>query len=230
MLGIKGVLIDFGDTLAYIDKKEDQRYREEIRSILTKHGCELPFERVSQALDDNYRGSTKGEVKTLQEFWTLFLGKLSVPQKPKLIEKLVEVRRRRYVATTFRLYDAAIEVLHNLKQKYRLALVSNCAIGLSDVLEALGLNCFFEAVILSYQVGVLKPDRRIYQEALGKLRLEPEECVFISDEIGDLEGAKEVGLKTVLVRQGERTTHKARDPNFEPDFQFNSISEIIEFL
>ena len=46
----------------------------------------------------------------------------------------------------------------------------------------------------------------------------------------DLEGAREVGLKTILVRQGEHTTHNAKDPNFKPEFQCNKISEILNFL
>ena len=75
-----------------------------------------------------------------------------------------------------------------------------------------------------------KPDRRIYLEALQRLKLRPEECVFVSDAISDLEGAREVGLKTILIRQGEYTAHGAKDPNFKPDFQCKHISEIIDYL
>ena len=75
-----------------------------------------------------------------------------------------------------------------------------------------------------------KPDRRIYLEALKRIRLKPDECVFVSDEISDLEGAREVGLKTILVHQGPNTLQKAKDPNFKPDFQCNHISEITGLL
>ena len=83
---------------------------------------------------------------------------------------------------------------------------------------------------MSYEVGVKKPDRRIYLKALQRLKLRPEECVFVSDAISDLEGAREVGLKTILINQGEYTTYEAKDPSFKPDFQYKQISEIMEYL
>jgi FMN phosphatase YigB (HAD superfamily) len=70
----------------------------------------------------------------------------------------------------------------------------------------------------------------MYLEALGCLGLEAYDCVFVADEISDLEGAREIGLRTMLVRQGPDTFHEARDVNFEPDFQINRISEITDFL
>jgi len=229
MSHLKGVLIDFGGTLAHFDEEDDRRFREEIDSLLADHGHQKTLDKVTEALYDGYRGSTKGEVRDLDEFWTIFLKNLNIPENPMLVRQLKRMQKD-HAATNFQLYDGAISVLSVLRQKYRLALVSNCAIGLSDVVEGLGLTGFFDAVVLSYEVGVRKPDRRIYLEALRKLRLKPEECVFVADEISDLEGAREVGLKTLLVRQSDRTTDEARDLNFKPDFQCNSISEVTRFF
>jgi len=226
---LKGVLMDFGYTLAYIDEEEDMRYREEIVTVLKKYGYNKILNDLSPLLDNAYRSSTKGEIKDMYEFWKLLLKDMGIPEKSLLIQKLEEYRKR-YVGKTIRLYDNVIPVLSNLKRRYRLALVSNCAIGLSDVVKALDLNRFFDCVILSYEVGVRKPDRRIYLEALRRLELEPKECIFVADEISDLEGAREVGLKTLLVRQGPHTTHESKDQNFKLDFQCNNISEIIKFL
>ena len=94
---------------------------------------------------------------------------------------------------------------------------------------------FFECIVLSYEVGVRKPDKRIYVEALQRLKLRPEECVFVSDAISDLEGARKLGLKTILIRQREYPFSfvregKAKDANFEPDFKCKHISQIIKCL
>jgi HAD superfamily hydrolase (TIGR01509 family) len=226
---LKGVLIDFGGTIAKTDEEDDRRFIEEIVSVLKGYGHEKTPDEVARTLHNGYRGSTKGEVRDLEEFWNLFSRNLSIPENPKLARELTGLQRG-HLATVCQLYDGAIPVLSVLKRKYELALVSNCAIGLSDVIEALGLSHFFKAVVLSYEVGVRKPDRRIYLEALLRLRLNPDKCVFVADEISDLEGAREVGLKTILVRQSEMTLNNAKDPNFRPDFQCNRISEILEFL
>jgi FMN phosphatase YigB (HAD superfamily) len=56
------------------------------------------------------------------------------------------------------LYDGVLSVLSALKAKYKLALVSNCRVGLAEVIDAVGLTPFFTSLVLSYQVGVGKPD------------------------------------------------------------------------
>jgi len=98
------------------------------------------------------------------------------------------------------------------------------------VIEALGLNRFFESVILSYEVGAKKPETRIYLTALRTLKLKPEECIFVADEISDLEGARKIGLKTILVRQGPHTQHENKDPTFKPDYECSNIRELLKFL
>jgi len=154
---------------------------------------------------------------------------LNLPRNTHLIRELDEFRRHNY-STIFRLYEESIDVLSRLSAKYKVILVSNCAVGLADALEVLGIANFFENTVLSYEFGVRKPDPRIYVEALRKSKLKPYECVFVSDEISDLEEASEAGLKTILVHQGLHTTCDAKNPNFKPDFECNMISEITQYL
>jgi putative hydrolase of the HAD superfamily len=99
-----------------------------------------------------------------------------------------------------------------------------------EEINNLGLTRFFEHMSLSYEVGVRKPGKRIYLDAIGALRVEGNECVFVADEISDLEGAKPLGMKTVLVRQGPSTYEDAEDINFKPDVECDKISEITRFL
>jgi FMN phosphatase YigB (HAD superfamily) len=85
-------------------------------------------------------------------------------------------------------------------------------------------------LILPYEVALRKPDKRIYVEALKAVNLSANECIFVADEISDLEGARELGMKTLLVRQGSNTYCEAKDLNFKPDFQCSHFSEIVRFL
>jgi putative hydrolase of the HAD superfamily len=130
----------------------------------------------------------------------------------------------------WKLYPEVLETLTALKEKYQLALVSNCGLGTDKTIHALGLTGFFSCIILSYQVGVRKPDKRMYLKALKCLGLKAEECVFVADEISDLEGAREIGLETILVQQGLSTLKDAKNTTFEPDFQVNQISEVTKIL
>jgi HAD superfamily hydrolase (TIGR01509 family) len=229
-LNLKGVLIDFGDTLTYIDKDGSRKYTEALLSILHKFSYQGNLDDLASGFDDAIGNSMKGELKNLQEFWNMFLENLGIHKKSEVLIEELEKARNRFSTTVFKLYNGAHKVLVTLQKKYRLALVSNCAIGTSDVIKNLGLVGYFDCITLSYEVGIRKPDKRIYLDALEFLKLEPHECIFVADEISDLEGAREVGMKTLLVRQGPYTTHETKDPNFKPDFECACILEITRFL
>lgn len=228
-MNFKGVLIDFGNTLAYIDKMGNRKYHEALLPKVRKFGYKGDLKELTRQLDDVIWNSMKGEFTDIRKFWEQFIQNLGISIMPAIVDSLENIRSH-HSSTIFNLYDGAHSVLADLQSKYRLALVSNCAIGTSDVIKALGLTSFFKCIILSYEVGVRKPHRHMYLEALRCLGLEPNECVFVADEISDLEGAKEVGMKTILVRQGLHTFHDAKDPDFQPDFRCNNITKITRFL
>jgi putative hydrolase of the HAD superfamily len=225
----KGVLIDFGGTLAYIDEVEFKEYEKALVAALKKNGYERRLEDLASILAGIYLKSSKGELKTPKEFWNLMLAKLKIPEQSGLPDIMQGVRNN-HETTMWKLYDEASATLSILKKKYKLALVSNCAVGTDKVIRSLGLADFFDCITLSYQVGVRKPDKRLYLEALRSLGLEANESVFVADEISDLEGAREIGLKTILVLQGHNTFQEAKDLNFKPDFQITQISEITKIL
>ena len=225
----KGVLIDFGGTLAYLDEVENRRYEEALVSMLEKQGYIRGLKDVSSVLADIYVSSTQGEQKTPEEFWSIVLRRLDVPARQDLIIELEAVRNS-HVPYIWKPYNGVFSALAALRKKYNLALVSNCAAGTDKLIDSLGLADFFSCMILSYQIGVRKPDRRMYVEALSCLKLEAHECIFVADEISDLEGAREIGLKTMLVRQGTDTFQGAKDINFKPEFEISQISEITRHL
>ena len=228
-LPLKGVLIDFGSTLAYLDDAENRRYEKALVSTLSKYGYKRHLKDLDSVLACIYVSSTKGELKDLQEFWSLVLRKLRITEHPELVEDMETVRSN-HAAAAWKLYDRVPSTLFSLQKKYKLALVSNCALGTDKVIDSLGLAGFFGCIVLSYRVGVRKPDRRIYLEALRCLGLEAHECVFVADEISDLEGARDIGLKTMLIRQGPDTFKEAKDPNFKPNFECNRIADVTDFL
>jgi len=225
----KRVLIDFGGTLAYLDEAKDREYGEALIATMKRYGYIRRLEDLTSVLANVYVNSTKGELKTPREFWSLVLTKLNIPEHPELWDNL-QVVRNNHATIMWKLYDEVPTTLRALEKKYKLALVSNCAVGTDKLIRSLGLDDFFDCIILSYQVGVRKPHSRMYLEALECLGLRAEDCVFVADEISDLEGAREIGLKTMLVLQGQSIFQEAKDLNFRPEFQISQISEVARFL
>jgi putative hydrolase of the HAD superfamily len=110
----------------------------------------------------------------------------------------------------------------------RLAVVSNAASPSERVLDTLGLRAATDAVVMSYSLGVLKPDPRIYRAALAAVGVTPAQAVFVGDGAdGELGGAKRLGISTVLVERGLPHTEAARA---DADFRCRDLSEVAVLL
>ncbi|MCI8388881.1 MAG: HAD family hydrolase [Clostridiales bacterium] len=83
----------------------------------------------------------------------------------------------------------------------RLAIISNCSSEEVTVIKQSKLYEYFEQVILSYEVGIQKPDKCIYEKTADLLSIAPEECIFAGDGgSNELEGAMSAGMKAVQVK------------------------------
>ena len=92
--------------------------------------------------------------------------------------------------------ENVLQMLSALKQQgLKLCLCSNCSADEVEGLLSSSLHPLFDAVILSYQVGLAKPDRQIYLHCAETLSVLPEECLFVGDGGSrELHGAKEAGM------------------------------------
>lgn len=228
-INVKAVLLDFGGTLAYSHLSTWNKYEKNLMATLRNHGHPMTLSQLRGALDKLYIGNTQGEFKTYLQYWTTFIKQKNMPPQTNLVNDLEAVRKQT-ISNLYRLYNRVIPTLSELHEKYRLALVSNCSIDTREEINNLGLAKFFEHLSLSYEVGVRKPDKRIYLDTLEALTLQGHECIFVADEISDLEGARPLKMKTLLVRQGSSTYKEAKDPNFKPDAECKRIFEITRFL
>jgi putative hydrolase of the HAD superfamily len=104
-------------------------------------------------------------------------------------------------AIRFRAYPEVPDVLARLREGgARLAVVSNWDVSLHDVLERTGLRPLVDAVVISAELGVAKPDPAIFRAALDRLGAAAEGAVHVGDSLEhDVAGARAAGLEAVLV-------------------------------
>lgn len=102
-----------------------------------------------------------------------------------------------------------VELLRKLATQYRLFLLSNTSsihiTQVNKILEAstgvAQLEDLFETVFLSYEMGLMKPDSRIYQEVLDKAGLKAEETLFLDDNADNIRSAAQLGIETIHVQK-----------------------------
>lgn len=98
-------------------------------------------------------------------------------------------------------YDQPGPTLERLKREgYRIALVSNYAHTgvLHDALTRLGIRQHFDALVVSIDVGYLKPHARMFDAACDALGVAREDAVMVGNDLTcDVSGAKKAGLRTI---------------------------------
>ena len=117
---------------------------------------------------------------------------------------------------TIELNDGFLEFISTVKEKYKLAIISNDSSRWSKYLrEKFDINKYFDVISISGDMKMQKPDERIFQITIEKLGVPAEECLYIDDREGNLNAAAKLGMQTVMLN-GRNTTYEG---NIANDFQ-----------
>ena len=126
-----------------------------------------------------------------------------------------------------RLYPDTLATLTLLRDRgYRLGAITNRALGgepFRRQLRHIGLFDYFEVISISSEVGWRKPHRAIFSHALDGLAVEPGASVMVGDRLEtDVKGAREMGMTTVLMRNGASRS----EVRVRPDFNIDRLSQL----
>lgn len=98
----------------------------------------------------------------------------------------------------FKRNEDVFSLIDQLKLKYKLAIVSNANAVEARTVQALSIYKQFDVVVLSYKIGARKPHPRIYQTALNRLQVKPDEIVFIDNASENVDEANKLGMKGIV--------------------------------
>ena len=112
-------------------------------------------------------------------------------------------------------------------RKHPMAVVTNGSKSQRDKIEALEASRYFEAVLISGEVGIAKPDPRIFRQALSRLNAAPGRSVFVGDSLEhDIAGAGNAGMMTVYIKKG-----KAEDTDYAAcDLVVSDLRELSDLV
>jgi putative hydrolase of the HAD superfamily len=114
---------------------------------------------------------------------------------------------------SIRLFDDVLPVVEQLRSGgIPVAVISNCDHATRPVVDALGLPSHFDAMVLSCEVGSLKPEPAIFVEALRRLEVTAADSVFVDDQAAYLDGAAALGIRTFrMARPGSSDATEGGD-------------------
>jgi 2-haloacid dehalogenase len=121
------------------------------------------------------------------------------------------------------------EVLKDLKEKnFKLAILSN---GTPDLLNELvksnNLDNVFDDLFSIEQVGIYKPDSKVYDMPIDKYRIEKNEVAFLSANTWDVSGGGNYGFNAIWVNRNKNIFDKL---DYKPNFEIKNLSELLNII
>ena len=214
MKDVRAVLFDAGGTLIHVDGARICQAAGVGWDPESFSAAETAALGAVRALVLEKPGSTDAERIPLY-FDTMLsgLGVAAGPARREAAGRVVAEHRRANLWS--RCADRASETLETLRERgYRVACISNADGRVRALLEAAGLLPHLEFVVDSAEVGVEKPDPRIFRAAAERLALDPAACAYVGDiyEI-DVAGAAGAGMKPILIGGGPAAGPVERVPD-----------------
>lgn len=104
-----------------------------------------------------------------------------------------------------RLDTALVDYIRSLHARYQTGVISNALSNVRVVIDhRWHMADAFDTIIISAEVGLMKPDARIFQIALQALGVQPSEAVFVDDFAHNVDGARAVGIHAIQFRNPEQ--------------------------
>jgi putative hydrolase of the HAD superfamily len=151
--------------------------------------------------EDDVLGRCLGHIVDGVEAMRIVTHSIDATVPDERILAAVESRRRHFEAGLIGIDEAMLTALDRVRAAgIRTALVSDAGADDVDSWQQSPLRDRFDAVVFSYQLGVRKPDARIYERALEAIAVAPSDAIFVGDGGSDEHrGARALGMTTVLV-------------------------------
>ena len=206
------VLLDIGGVLY-----EDRWYFEAIREALRDLGAEFTDEEYA-AEYDRCRNAQSGS----------FRARLTRRFLPGIAPSEVTLHAaKRWHYPPEALLPDVCPCLERLGSRYRLGVIANQQSWIRDAMRRDGIERFFEIWAVSEDVGIDKPDRRLFEHALRVSHVEPANAAMCGDRLDyDIRPAKDAGMRTVWVLRGEAPSEPTADQLEEPDASVRSLEEL----
>lgn len=230
---VKGIFFDLGWTLVYppsgdweFTQPAQKLFNWEVYQSLPKERTAAVRKEANDYLEAHHHISTlEEEYDRMLQYFTIVAQKLPELGATRQDIETTALEKVYQSQHTYNLMEDAIPTLEALKGRCKLGIISDTWPSIVPVLERFGILPYFDAITYSFQLGCFKPNPRMFQDALSKMGLPAQECVFIDDVARNLEGAAKVGIQPVQIR-----VKPDADPCPQGMASIGKISGILELL
>lgn len=195
---IKALTWDFGGVLLRTESHEPRRKWEQRLGLGSGELHDIVFDGTAS------RQATVGEASTA-DIW------ISVAEQLDLdVENMAEFRSDFWAGD--QLDHSLIDATRSIRGYLKTALLSNAWPDLRSYLKhELQVADAFDLLVISAEEGTAKPDEEIYRILLERLEVSPHECIFIDDNLENIEAARQLGIRGILFQTRDQALSELRE-------------------
>ncbi len=168
------------------------------KKMLEKTGSNIPHEKFVKIFEE----SVETEMwKSEYEAYKNLCGRMDVELTDYNIDLLRKIRSE--AEDNLKIYDHSVPMVKKLRgMGYKIGVISNSSVfGIEKVRKKTDLLNYVDYPLFSYEIGLIKPDLRIFQELLRRADCKPQEAVMVGDNpTDDVIPARSIGMNAILFK------------------------------
>ncbi|MEI5907952.1 HAD family hydrolase [Bacillus spongiae] len=223
MRDYQAMIFDLDDTLLNRDKAVEKMFL----MILDKCYEEVNHSRKKEMLQkfkeyDQRRYGQSDKINVLESLFDEFSPKYRMPRHD------IQDFWNQHFPYCFSINQNTINIINIIKKHVKVAIVTNGATQRQRAkINNTNLNSCFDTVIISEEVGFSKPDKRIFELVLNKLKVEPDATLFVGDDIErDIDGCQNVNIKGIWFNPCMINN----ESDIKPYDEIHSLDELLSYI
>jgi putative hydrolase of the HAD superfamily len=205
----------------------------ESNDVLRRMASELsaPADDFIELWHSAFHERMTGDLRNYQHCIGNICRQLSIPVSDERVELVADIRLRMNIHEVTTPREEAVEVLTFLRENgFRTGLLSDCSTETVAVWQDSPLAPLIDVPVFSCIEGIKKPDPQFFMIAIDRLKVIPENCIYVADGIGkELSSAAELGMRAVrIIVPGEDEYDPYRGDWDGPEI--SSLREVLELL
>ena len=180
---VRAIFVDLGGVLVRTEFQAPRQHLAERLDLEYENVVKLVFE------GETSEQASLGRISE-EEHWAAVMRRLRLP-----LSNADAVRDEFFAGDV--VDRELLDHLRDLHETYKVGLISNAWSGLRPWIVKQKFDDVFDAMIISAEVGLMKPDPRIFELALEKLGVTAPESIFLDDFKAHVDGARELGIHAI---------------------------------
>ncbi|MBB6452504.1 putative hydrolase of the HAD superfamily [Salirhabdus euzebyi] len=223
MRGYKAILFDLDDTLLSRDQAVEKMFLIVLEKCYenVKHSAKREMLLKFKEYDNRCYGNNDKTI-VLESFFDEFAPNDRLPRN------YIQDFWNTNFPHCFSINQNTINIVNAIKMHVKVAIVTNGSTHRQKAkIMNTNLNSCFDVIIISEEVGISKPDKRIFNLALNKLKVQPEDALFVGDDIEkDIGGCQNANIKGIWFNP-----HKNKnDTKIKPYAEIDSLDRLFNYF